>query len=425
MRSGRATHNQIAVSANQSETGLNEYQALDTTLLVSLSDILSVDPRRESNADELTGKEEPDTMYDNGQLAAGSFNFDKAQPQHFAFLASYGLGQCVSTAAGTGKLHTITPIDRDLDLNRSNPSFTAGQRYGDTVLKRLFASMFVDSFTFTFQEDSWCKASGSLKGTGKVEETVIEETVNAAKNATTLALAANGVHGSTAQERLDSIHRVRVELAPGEWHEVDVTGVSAATPAELTITAPDAAADLVNYKVLYAFTEPAWCSFPSRVVESPLRVAQMTAHIGGKYDGTAFKGGRELSSELKLVEWSMSNNMQIKFAPGAGGAYASKAFRDGRSQTLKLDRDFRDAILQMGMQTNEYFSIHILAEGAEFDTGHKYQVEVILPKIGIKNTSASVDGKLLSESTEFIVLQDAAHGSAIVKIKNLVAGYAA
>jgi hypothetical protein len=407
------------------ETGLNEFQTLDTTLLVSLTDVITMDPRRESNADELTGKEEPDTMYDNGQLSGGSFNFDKAQPQHFAFLAAFGLGEINTVAAGAGYEHTITPIRKDLDLERSNPSFTAGQRYGDTVLKRRCASLFVDGFTFTFQEDSWCKASGSLKGTGKAETNILKETVNAAKNVTSLVLAANGVEGSTAQDRLDSIHRIRVELAPGEWHEVEYTVVSADTPAQITITAPDVATDLVDYEILYVPTEAAWCSFPARVVESPLRVAQMTAVIGGSYDGSTIKGGRELSSELKLVEWAMNNNMQVKFAPGAGGAYASKAFRDGRTQTLKIDRDFRDAIFQQGMDDNEYFSLHILAEGAEFDTGHKYQVEIILPKIGIQTSSPSVDGKLLAENTEFIVLEDDVHGSAIVKIKNLVANYAA
>lgn len=425
MRSSRATHNIVAVSANKSETELNIFQDLDTTLLVSLSDILSIDPRRESNANELTGKEEADTIYDNGQLSAGSFNFDKAQPQHFAILAAFGLGEVTTTAAGGGYLHTITPIDGDIDLVRSNPSFTAAQRLGKTVLQRRLASYFVDGFTFTFQEDSWCKVAGSLKGTGKFENNVERETVNAAKNATTLALAANGVDGTTAQERLDSIHQVRVEMAPGEWHEVNVTDASAATPAQLTIEAPDAATDLVDYQILYAPTAPAWCSYPSRVVESPLRVAQMTARIGGKYDGTSIKGGRDISADIKVVEWSMNNNMQIKFAPGAGGAFASKAFRDGRTQTLKLDRDFRDAILQQGMEDNDHFAIHIFAEGAEYEAGHNYQVEIILPRVGIKTASPSVDGKLLAENTEFIVLQDDTHGSAIVKIKNLVAEYAA
>ena len=92
MRSFRATHNLIAVSANNRETAINTEQTLDTSLLVSMTDVINLESRRESNANELTGKEEPDTIYDLGGLASGAFNFEKAQPQHFGFLASYGLG---------------------------------------------------------------------------------------------------------------------------------------------------------------------------------------------------------------------------------------------------------------------------------------------------------------------------------------------
>jgi hypothetical protein len=424
MRSVRATNNFIAVSANNREADINSPQDLDTTLLVALGDVLNVEPRRESNADEATGKEEPDMMYDNGQLSGGSFNFEKAQPQHFAFLAAFGLGEVATTPAGTGFLHTITPIEEDLLTYLSNPSFTAAQRYGKTVLKRLFATVVVDSFTFTFAEDSWCKAVGSLKGTGMVEDNIDEALVNAAKNAISLTLP-SAVHGDDASERLDNVHRVRAELSPGVWTEVTFTAVGGAGFDELTIVAPDEATDLVDYKILYVPTEPAWCAFPPRVQESPLRVSQLTAVIGGTWDGTSFAGGREVSADVKNLEWSMNNNLQVTFAPGAGGGYASKVSRDGRSQTLQLDRDFRDAILQQAQTANEYFGIRVIAEGAEFDTGHKFQVEIIFPRVGIESAPLSLDGKKLSENTAFQVLQDDTHGSVIVRVKNQVAAYAA
>lgn len=92
MRSIRANHNIIAVSAYAKETAINTAQTLDLSLLASVGDIISIDPRRESNKDELTGKEEADTIYSLGQTAALTLNFPKAQPQHFALLYAFGLG---------------------------------------------------------------------------------------------------------------------------------------------------------------------------------------------------------------------------------------------------------------------------------------------------------------------------------------------
>jgi len=425
MRSFRATHDLLAVSANAREAAINTEHALDTTMLVALGDLANLEPRRESNENEATGKEEPDTIYDLGSLAGLTINFEKAQPQHFAFLLAYALGQCASAAAGSGYQHTITPIDGDLDDNRSNPSFTAAQRYGKTVLKRLFASMFVDSITATFARDSWCKITGTVKGTGKVTKNITEETVSAAKNATSLNLAANAVQGSTAAERLQNVQRIRVELTSGVWTEVAYSAVSGATPAVITITAPGGTADLVNYKILYIPTEPAWCTFPSRVNETPLRVAQMTLKVGGKWTGSAFSGGRELQAEMKTLEWTLNNGFEIQFVPGAGGAYASRAERGSRAQKLKLDREFREYIMQQHLDDNDTLGIYILAEGALYDGSNKYQVEIIFPKVGLLSAPLSVDGKRLAESGDLLVLEDDTYGSVIVKVKNLQTAYAA
>ena len=134
MRSYRAQHNLFAVSANARETAINTEQALDTTMLIGLSDVPNREPRRESNADELTGKEEPDAIYDLGGTAAMPVNFPKAQAQHFAWLLAYALGTTTSAAAGDGYKHTITPIEGDLDADRSLPSMTGAFRYGDSIL---------------------------------------------------------------------------------------------------------------------------------------------------------------------------------------------------------------------------------------------------------------------------------------------------
>lgn len=425
MRSFRAQHNLFAVSANARETAVNTEQTLDTTLLIGQGDMPNVEPRRESNADELTGKEEPDTIYDLGSTGSMTVNFPKAQPQHFAFLLAYALGSTATAAAGDGYQHTITPIAGDLDLSRSLPTFTSAFRFGDAVLKRRFASMAVDQFTGRFSADSWVQCVGQLKSTGKAGVNLVEEEITAADDVTTLTLATAAVHGSTAAERLASVHQVRVELASGVWTEVAFSAVSSATPAAITITAPGATSTDKTYKVLYAPTEAAWCTFPSRVTETPLRVAEMTLKLGGAWNGTAFAGGRTLTSELRSLEWTLNNSLAVEFVPGAGEAYAGRIFRDGRTQTLKLDREMREYVLQNLMARNETFGVYILCEGAVYDDPHKYQVEIIFPKVGVLKAPVSVNGKRLAEAGDLQVLEDDAYGSVIVKIKNLVSAYAA
>lgn len=424
-RSYMATHNLIAVSAYAKEAAINTEQTLDLTLLAALSDVPNLEYRRESNENEATGKEEPDTLYDLGATSSLSLTFDKAQPQHFAFLCAYGLGAISTTAAGTGYQHTITPIDGDLDEDRSLPSFTTAARYGKTVLKRRFASMFVDSLTATFARDAWVKISASCRGTGKRTDNITEETVVAAKNATSLTLAANAVQGSTAAERLQNVQRIRAELSSGVWTEVVYSAVSADTPAVITIAAPGATADTVNYRILYIPAESGWMTFPSRVNETPLRVSQMTLKVGGAWTGTAFSGGRELQAELKSLEWTLSNNLEVQFVPGAGGQYASRAMRGGRSQRIKLDREFREFIMQQHMEANDTLGLYVLAEGAVYDSPHKYQVELIFPRVAVMSAPISVDGKRLGEAGDLQVLEDDTYGSVIVKVKNLQAAYAA
>ncbi|MEN8134328.1 MAG: hypothetical protein ABFS18_02160 [Thermodesulfobacteriota bacterium] len=426
MRSPRANKNLMAVSANNRETGINVEQTLDTTMLVAMGDVINLEPRRENNGDEQTGKEEPDTVYDLGALASGSFNFEKAQPQHFAFLLAFGLGQVATVAAGTGYEHTIIPIDGDLDGDRSVPTFTGAQRFGDVIAKRLFASLAVDSFTATFAKDSWCKIVGTLKGTGKVTNSVIEETVSALNDAVELTLAANGVEGADAQTRLDNVQRIQAELTPGVWTEVDYSAVSAASPAVITNTSAGGdGLSSIDYKILYVPTEAAWATFPARVTETPLRVTGLTVNFGGAWNGAAFDGGREMTSEISSVEWGCNNNLQVEFVPGSAGAYASRIWRDGRGQTLKMTREFRDYILQQHIDSNDTFGVHLLAEGAVFDAPHKYQVELIFPKCAVLTSPISVDGKRLAEAGDLVVLEDDTYGSVIAKVKNLQATYAA
>jgi hypothetical protein len=430
MNSIRARHNLIAVSANAMESAFGSTHALDTTMLVDVGDMINIIPRRESNADELTGLEEPDTIYDLGSTAEATFNFNKAQAQHFAFVCGFALGSVATTTSGTIKIHKITPISNDLDSKRSNPSFTAAQRYGLSVVKRLFHGMLIDSFTATFKTDDWVKLTAQIKGCGVSspvnQVSVIEEEVTADGDAVSLTLA-NPVVGATAAERLDNVQRIRVELVPGRWTEVSFSAVSAATPAVVTISNPGGAGTPFTYKVLYApGPAPAWTTFPARVSESPLRVAKAKVYVDGSYNGTAFLEGKTLTTEINSVEWSFNNNMQLEFAVGGTGYNPSRAFRDGRTQTLKLDREFRTYMMQQKIDNNETFSLEIECTGDYFpDLGGTYSVKIIFPKLGVLKAPITVNGKRLAEAGDLQVLEDSTYGSVIVIVNNQVSAYAA
>ena len=424
MRNSRANLNLMAVSMLLRETAINTPQTLSHSLLVDVGDYLNLDVRRESNADEANGREEPDLIYDNGATVSGSFNFNKLQPHQAAMLLAYGLGSVSTAAAGSGYAHTITPIDGDLDLARSNPSFTAAQRIGATLNKRRLASCFVDSFSMTFAADDWVKAKADIKGTGLYADTVIEEEVSALDTATSLTLAANGVQGSTAAERLDNVQVVRAVVGGG-YKFATVSAVSAATPAVITIGSLGGTGATVTYKILYTPVEPAWATFPARVTETPLRVAQACLYLGGSWTGSAWVGGKQLASELSSFEWTCNNNLAVEFTPCAGGSYAGRAYRGGRNQTIKLSRELRDWLVQNYMGTNETFGLHLLCEGAEFDTGHNYTVELVFPQLGVLSAPLSTNNKRVAEAGDLQVLEHATYGSVIARVKNLVATYAA
>ncbi len=500
MRNYLADYDLLVVSALLKETALNTEQTLDTSMLVAKGDILALDPRREDNKEELTGKEEADTVYDLGALSSGSFNFDKAQAQHFAFGYAFALGTPTPSAWGTGYKHLLAAPTSDLSI----PSFTAAQRYGQTVFKRRFASMHVDQLTATFAKDSWAKLVLSLKGSGKYTDNMTKELITAAFNATALTLAANGVQGADAPTRLDNVQQVRA-IVPnsGEYQEVAVSAASGATPAVLTITAPDpgvaieglsqalvcvvtktghglistnkvtisgitqadwtalnaehiitvidansfsipvdtigyaapydpatdpgiiAESTNATYEVLYIPTEAAWCTFPARVTEPPLRVTDLVVTFGGKWNGTTFLGGHAMSQEIESIEHVINNNMAIEFRPGGTGDYASYALRQGRTQTLKLDRQARDYILQQRMLDNEYFGVNLVATGAEFETGKNYYVNIVFPRCNVLKAPLKVNGKILGEAGDLVVLQDDTYGSVRVEVANKVATYAA
>ncbi|MBU2551933.1 MAG: hypothetical protein KKB20_26220 [Proteobacteria bacterium] len=505
-----STYNVLAVSAAHSEDRINEPLAPDTALLAGAADVINLESRRETNAEEATGKEEPDVIYDLGGLAAATFNFDKCQAQHAAFLLAFALGS-VSTAGagGSGYLHSITPISGDLDEARSNPSFTAVQRLGSSVAKRLFASCFVDQATLTAAADSWLKIAGTIKGTGYTQGNVKTDQVAGYEDDASVTLSLNAVQGADAAARLESIHYARFKaVGDAHWQYASVTAVSGDTPAVLTVTPLSASHDAGTWDIGYVpdeetslvastatsdppndttgvFTDSGvtmvvdehigrwlvilsgtasgriwkitdntvttltcsginlyaagvrsgdsykvvqfgWLPLPARVSEPPLRVSGVYLHLGGAWNGSAFQGGYQLAAPLKELVWTFNNNLTPQFTPGSGtDAFADRALRSGRGQTLTLDKDCRDWLLQQRLADNETFGIHLLCEGPEYEAGHKYQIEVVFPKVGLLSAEVGEADGRLSEKAEVVILEDDAYGSVIARVKNQQSGYAA
>jgi len=285
--------------------------------------------------------------------------------------------------------------------------------------------MFIDTLKATFAKDSWAKAEGGVKGTGKYTDNMTKETVNAAYNATALTLAANAVQGSDAATRLDNVHSIRVkDVTTAQWVEVSFSAVSGATPAVITISAPGGVVTLTAYEIIYVPAEAAWCTFPSRVTEPPLRVTDLVVKLGGKWNGSSFLGGRTMDAEIESIEHNINNQMSIEYRVGGTGSYANSALRKGRVQTLTLNRQMREFILQQKIKDNEYFGVYMKATGAEFETGKNYYVEVVFPRCGVLKAPISVNDKFLGEAGDLKVLEDDTYGSVRVEVANKVSGYA-
>jgi hypothetical protein len=427
IRNFLATHNLLAVSAQKREVAMNTEQDLDTAMLVDLNTVLNYQAVKTSNKDVASGKEEADQLYDFGGKVVGTLTFSRAQPQHFAFLLGYGLGTVTTGALGaSGFKHTIQPLAGELDAARSNPSFTAAMRFGRQVMKRRFASCFIDQVRMDFAKDGWAKISGTVKGSGKVVDNTYREEVAAADNATSLTLAANGVAGETAADLLSNVQAVQVLNSTTQaWEEVAYQAVSATTPASITITAPGATGDNTTYRVYYVPDESGWMDLPARVEEPPLKVSQLNVTLGGRWDGTSFQGGYPLTSELRGVTWTLKNNLTPESTPGAGGSYANRAYRTGREQTLKFDRDFRDFLLAQNLKDNDTLGVYLKATGPELAPGVNYQVELVFPRVAVTGTTVKVYQRRLGEEVNFAVLEDDTYGSVLAYVQNQVSGYVA
>lgn len=523
MRTIRSKLNKMCVSAQTAEPAFNTYTVPDTTYTVSSSDLFNIQPRRETNTNEANGKEEPDQVYYLGQTGKASMNLDKAMPQHFGFILAYALGLCTSTKIGTKAYqHDIRPLLSDVDIQRSNPTFTASQRYAE-VARRRFDSCAVDTVTVSFEKDSFAKLKAELLASGSVKDNLETVEVVAAPDAISLTLPLYAVDGSTDAERLSSIHLIQCELAPGVWYDVTAIGVSAGLDAvvsliplvqdagggknnvyvdgvyepcvyessteknyrvlfaprndaqldtiqstqdatilavsesiagddmteqltnilaikafdgtdvtptavngkEITIPPYDSnVSDACEYKV-YFVKAVNWQVEPDKLIESALRVSGLRLTVGGYWsdDDQKHYGGRVMRCELNSIEWQFKNNLKYEFCAGTAGDYANRCWRDGREQTLSIDRELRDFIYQKGLEKEESFALSMEAVGMSIEDGIDYKLDIIFPSVTLLDSQISDSDKRDTEKMELQVLQKDNAPSVAVTVVNCVPAY--
>ena len=424
MRKFRTTHNVICVSAGYYEPAINEASTPDTLIKSSLSDVANLELRRETDENERHGREEASTIYDLGCFSNMPLSFEKAQPQHFAFAFAYGFGNTATGAYGTGFKHTFIPIQGDFDYDRSLPSFTADMRFGDSVFKRRFYSMFVDSITAKFSRDAFCKLDLGIKGTGKHLSDIEECVVSAYDDAEFVVIPFLTQGGSDPK---DCIHSVEAIYNYDNIKIVQVLDVATSgNDTAIAIDPPGDLHEMISYKVLYKPIEPnqQWVDSPEYMTqENPIKVANIDVSIGKWYG--SMTGTRKINAEIQNVEYNLNNNLNFQVGFNTGGGYASIVFREGRVQTIKLDRELRDYLLQRYVETKENFCLRILGESTEYEPGKKYKIDMIFPCLGIVGSQIESSGKILAEKGDFRVLEpEGNYPSAYVIVQNKIEKYA-
>lgn len=422
MQNNRANTRLIAGSVQTKEIAINTEQDLDQTLLVGIDDYPHETHRVEPNTDEATGTEEATELYRIGKTMEMPMNFQRLQSNHAAILAAFGLGSVESVVDGSGYKHTITPIQGDLDADRTNPTMTMAHRVGNAIDHELFASLGCASFTMSFPRDEWVSAQSSWVGTGKATYKNNEEVgISDLDNVTQITLG-GPVQGATAEARLDNLFSLRAYYN-GAWRYITPTAVSADALAVVTFPSLGGAGATIEYRAQYIGSE---LSYPARIVETPLRVSQLYLTEGGTWDGSAFNGGRLICSALSSFEWAFTNEgMTPMFTACAGGDYAGELKREARNQTLTVNRELRDILAREMLENNEYFQMHAICTAGEFATGEPYTVELIFPRLAYTDRVYSTDRRRIHEGLPIQVMEDATYGSVIVIVKNQVATYAA
>jgi len=430
MISNQSILNLFSMSVASQETAINTEQTLDQSIVVAAGDFAQIVPMRETNRGEATGSEEPTEFYDNGRTYSMSISPKFCNYNMLAAIQAYCMGAVDTTSLTEGYKHTITPIEGFVDNERSNPTFTAAQRLGGGTQYLRLASGAVQSMSETYKPGEWVKLSASMVFTGKYEKGFTTEVVSSGDNATSITLSAT-VAGSTAAERLDNVQAVRAEQdGIAKQYYLVPTAVSSASPSEVTIPSLGGAGSTnVNYYVLYRSDSVSWLPLPSAIEEPNIKVSNIFITIGGSWNGTEFQGGRTVCSDLGSIEIKYSNDgLDPKMTPcgtDQDQQYAGLLKRTGRTQTITLSKELRDAVMGELYDGLDTIGLHIVTEGPIIDgmTAQRYGYERVFPKLAIMDSQLGSESALNQETLTLEAMNDGSYGSTISMITNNVSQY--
>ncbi len=385
----------------------------------------------EHNGETVHGSELPTEVFMGTQSAEGTLTQSKVKPDFLGFVLAFFAGSCSSTTTGTSTSpqayeHTIAPLTDDVD----HPSFTLIQQRGDAIVKERYSGNSIDEFTLELGE-GWVSLSAGVKGLGKRDINYHHEIVSAAENSTQLTLAANAVEGADAAARLENVFRVRAKaVGQNDWTVLSVTGVSAATPAVLSLeTAVGTNTSDINFHLDYIPEEPAWCTLPAAIDESPLKVQDLKIVVDAHFDGTfPPTGGRTIASDVEGFSVSGVNNLRIKPVPDSSGVhYSGESIREGRQITIKLSEKLKNSIrlYQADNPEAETLSVWVKLKGAEINSGEGvyFGADIFFPKCAILAAPITVGSKILAVEGDMIVLDDGTYNGMSANVYNCQTGY--
>lgn len=404
-------------------------QTLDIIIPFDEGSKIDISDGRETNQKEKTGKAEP-TRIDIGEReASGTFTKSKAQPNLLAWAFAMITGDHTEVNAGSsGYAHTSKMT------YASQPSyFTVAHRKGDLADMRRHTGMVIDSLSLSMTKGANLSATLGIKGIGMVDNQKFSETVAGLDNDTTIAFT-NDIHGESpdnvtvwADTNADGVPNV----------PVTVTAVDN-TLDQLTIQSLGGAGAAVTYHLIYTVENDiagyTWADLSSlsRVEEFNPRTKDIQLILGGTYDGSDIVGGQVAKCEIHSVNYQYNANTIIQKCFRGGSVpvdHATGIDMGDISQTLTVDRSIVDFIMTYWHEQNLYpaMKIHALSP-VEFESGHRYEMEILIPRVGfVDNKQNVIEGKWSSQSNLVVLKDDSSNDypSIIFKVKNQQAGYLA
>ncbi|MFO8056103.1 MAG: hypothetical protein R6V10_02255 [bacterium] len=375
------------------------------------------------DGDSVSGSELPTAIYAFAREASGKLSQEMAKPDFLAFVLAYFFGECSSVLAGTTAYrHSISPC-QELEP----PSFTAVQKRGANIFTERLSGNYIESFSLELGE-GWVSLSADVTGTGHRQTNYMHEMVTAPANANSITLSENAVEGDTEAERMANVYRVRAKDAGSEvWRLLSISSVSADTPVVISFAEPlGTSSDNVDFHVDYIPEEPAWCSLPGFIDESPLKLTDARLMVDAHYDGSSLQGGEELAVSLESFSISGKNNLEIKRFPGDSGP-AACGLRGKREITISLTESLRSSVRQYQADNpdTEQLSVAFLLQGAEIDEGEGYRfgAEIIFPKVGIMEAPIETQAGRLAQAGDLVVMDDGAYGGVLINCFNRQSGY--